>query len=116
MSGGLDPDPHPDLSSFQIAIETLGLSIAVVQSSFAGLARLRINIRDLLHTGVKIYSYDDHVRLLLPNLPSSMLQSLTKPRCSRRCYEIKHTVFRVNRPDAMGGSGMTQFGRALAEL
>src|SRR5258705_3710340 len=88
MSGGLDPDPHRDLSSFQIAIETLGLSIAVVQSSFAGLARLRINIRDLLHTGVKIYSYKDHVRLLLPNLPSSMLQSLTKPRCSRRCYEI----------------------------
>src|SRR3981189_3208068 len=89
MSGGPDPDPPPDLSSFQIAIETLGLSIAVVQSSFAGLARLRINIRDLLHTGVKIYSYKDHVRLLLPNLPSSMLQSLTKPRCSRRCYEIK---------------------------
>src|SRR5258707_10893293 len=89
MSGGLDPDPHPDLSSFQIAIETLGLSIAVVQSSFAGLACLRINIRDLLHTGVKIYSYKDHVRLLLPNLPSSMLQSLTKPRCSRLCYEIR---------------------------
>src|SRR4051794_38562025 len=31
-------------------------------------------------------------------------------------YSDKHTVFRVNRPDAMGGSGMTQFGRALAEL
>jgi hypothetical protein len=24
----------------------------------------------------------------------------------------KHTVFRVNKPDAKGGSGMTQFGRA----
>src|SRR6266851_5656946 len=28
----------------------------------------------------------------------------------------KHTVFRVNKPDARGGSGMTQFGRARAEL
>src|SRR5713226_9022919 len=31
-------------------------------------------------------------------------------------YSDKHTVFRVNKPDAKGGSGMTQFGRALAEL
>jgi hypothetical protein len=28
----------------------------------------------------------------------------------------KHTVFRVNKPNTKGGSGMTQFGRALAEL
>ena len=33
-----------------------------------------------------------------------------------RFYSDKHTVFRVNKPDAKGGSGMTQFGRALAEL
>jgi hypothetical protein len=31
-------------------------------------------------------------------------------------YSDKHTVFPVNQPDAKGGSGMTQFGRALAEL
>jgi hypothetical protein len=31
-------------------------------------------------------------------------------------YSDKHSVFRVNKPDAKGGSGMTQFGRALAEL
>ena len=30
-------------------------------------------------------------------------------------YSDKHSVFRINR-DAQGGSGMTQFGRALAEL
>src|ERR1700731_1047159 len=36
--------------------------------------------------------------------------------CPVAFYSDKHTVFRVNRPDAMGGSGMTQFGRALAEL
>jgi transposase len=36
--------------------------------------------------------------------------------CPVAFYSDKHTVFRVNKPDAVGGSGMTQFGRALAEL
>src|SRR6202046_5835870 len=31
-------------------------------------------------------------------------------------YSDKHGVFRVNRKDAVGGDGMTQFGRALHEL
>ncbi len=31
-------------------------------------------------------------------------------------YSDKHTVFRVAKADARGGQGMTQFGRALAEL
>jgi transposase len=31
-------------------------------------------------------------------------------------YSDKHGIFRVNRPDAARGDGMTQFGRALAEL
>jgi hypothetical protein len=31
-------------------------------------------------------------------------------------YSDKHTVFRVARTEAQGGQGMTQFGRALAEL
>jgi hypothetical protein len=31
-------------------------------------------------------------------------------------YSDKHGVFRVNRPDAARGDGMTQFGRALHEL
>ncbi len=35
--------------------------------------------------------------------------------CPVAFYSDKHTVFRINR-DAKGGSGMTQFGRALAEL
>jgi hypothetical protein len=34
MSGGLYPDTHLDLSSLQIAIETLSLSIAMIQSPF----------------------------------------------------------------------------------
>src|ERR1700733_10186227 len=36
--------------------------------------------------------------------------------CPVAFYSDKHTVFRVNKPDAKGGAGMTQFGRALAEL
>lgn len=35
--------------------------------------------------------------------------------CRSPFYSDKHTVFRINR-DAKGGQGMTQFGRALAEL
>jgi hypothetical protein len=41
---------------------------------------------------------------------------LTTHGCPTAFYSDKHTVFRVNRPDAKGGSGMTQFGPALAEL
>jgi hypothetical protein len=47
MSGGLYTYTHLHLSSLQIAVEMLCLSIAVVQSPFAGLARLRI---DKCHT------------------------------------------------------------------
>ncbi len=36
--------------------------------------------------------------------------------CPVAFYSDKHSVFRVNKPDAKGGSGMTQFGRALSEL
>jgi hypothetical protein len=31
-------------------------------------------------------------------------------------YSDKHSVFRVNNPQAIGGAGMTQFGRALQDL
>jgi hypothetical protein len=36
--------------------------------------------------------------------------------CPVAFYSDKHSVFRVTRKDAKGGQGMTQFGRALAEL
>jgi hypothetical protein len=35
--------------------------------------------------------------------------------CPVAFYPDKHTVFRVNKPVAKGGSGMTQFGRALGQ-
>ncbi len=37
-------------------------------------------------------------------------------RCPVAFYSDKHTVFRVNKRDAKGVQGMTQFGRALAEF
>jgi hypothetical protein len=36
--------------------------------------------------------------------------------CPVAFYSDKHIVFRVNKPNAVGGSGMTQLGRALAKL
>ena len=36
--------------------------------------------------------------------------------CPIAFYSDKHSVFRVARKEAKGGQGMTQFGRALAEL
>ncbi len=36
--------------------------------------------------------------------------------CPVAFYSDKHSVFRVNRSEPKGGQGMTQFGRALAEL
>jgi hypothetical protein len=36
--------------------------------------------------------------------------------CPVAFYSDRHSIFRVGRKDAKGGQGMTQFGRALAEL
>lgn len=36
--------------------------------------------------------------------------------CPVAFYSDRHSIFRVTRKDAKGGQGMTQFGRALAEL
>jgi hypothetical protein len=36
--------------------------------------------------------------------------------CPVAFYSDKHTVSRITKPEAIGGQGMTQFGRALAEL
>ena len=56
-------------------------------------------------------------------VPSESTDPTSKPGgylethgCPVAFYSDKHSVFRVNRADAKGGSGMTQFGRALAEL
>ncbi len=36
--------------------------------------------------------------------------------CPVAFYSDKYTVFRIDKPDAKGGQGVTKFGRALAEL
>ena len=41
---------------------------------------------------------------------------LTTYGCPVAFYSDKHTVFRVSKADAVASQGMTQFGRALAEL
>ncbi len=41
---------------------------------------------------------------------------LTTHGCPMAFYSDKHTVFRVSKADTVVGQGMTQFGRALAEL
>jgi hypothetical protein len=60
------------------------------------------------------------LRFVLSESTDSYLEALngylTTHGCPTAFYSDKHTVFRVNKPDAKGGQGMTQFGRALAEL
>ncbi len=73
----------------------LGLSITVVQSPFTGLSGLRVEICHLLNAGMIIHSDNDHVRLLLPNLPSSMLQSLSL----RRNLDGADTVMKLGELD-----------------
>lgn len=41
---------------------------------------------------------------------------LTTHGCPVAFYSERHSIFRVNKADAKNGQGMTQFGRALAEL
>ena len=56
-------------------------------------------------------------------VPTSRPSTTSKPRgptCRHgkpvAFYSDKHSVFRVDRKDAAGGDGMTQFGRALDQL
>src|SRR5262249_27237898 len=66
IPGSLHAYPHADSSLLQIAIEPLGFSIAVVQSSFVILAGLFNQKCNLLKARVIIYAYNQHVRLLPP--------------------------------------------------
>ena len=60
------------------------------------------------------------LRFVASESTSSYFEALRSYLESHGCpvafYSDKHTVFRVNKPDAKGGQRMTQFGRALAEL
>lgn len=52
-----------------------------------------------------LWGYYDLMRLYI--------EKYGRPRAS---YNDKHGVFRVNRPEALSGDGLTQFGRAMQEL
>jgi len=66
IAGGLHPHTNAHSPRRQFPIELLGLSITVVQSPFTTLSRFCIYKRDVLIARVKIYAYNDHVRLLPP--------------------------------------------------
>jgi hypothetical protein len=72
-----------------------------------------------------VFIDDSTSRLMqLQFVPSESTQSyfnalegyLTEHGCPVAFYSDKHAVFRITKADAIGGQGMTQFGRALAEL
>ena len=58
-------------------------------------------------------SFGARARLLTSKALQGYLQS---HGCPVAFYSDKHSVFRVTKTEALGGSGMTQFGRALSEL
>lgn len=61
-----------------------------------------------------------HLRFVLSESTDSYLSAVHAYVLAFGCpvafYSDKPTVFRVSKPNAKGGAGMTQFGRALAEL
>src|SRR5215472_5331341 len=61
-------DPHLDSSLLQFAIKLFGFAVLVQQPSFAILSTLVFDKRDLLETRMIIQSYNQHVRLLPPEL------------------------------------------------
>ena len=60
------------------------------------------------------------LRFVLSESTASYFEALEGYVQSHGCpvafYSDKHSIFRVNRSEDKGGQGMTQFGRALAEL
>src|SRR5271169_1048118 len=53
---------------FQFSVGLLGFTIAVIQFPFSALSRFLIHKSDFLNARVIIYSYNDHVWLLSPEL------------------------------------------------
>src|SRR5215469_18713203 len=93
LSGRLHPHSHLAACCLQLAIELLGFSIAMIQSSFTAFPGVGIYKRDLLNAGVIVHTYNPHIGSFLPSLGSSTNQSLLGGRGGRHCYEIKWIVF-----------------------
>src|SRR5215469_7934573 len=77
MSGSLHAYPYADSSLLQVSIESLGLSITVVQFPFVILTGLLDQKCNRLKARVVIHAYQVHVRLL-PSEPMVVMQ----PKCT----------------------------------
>src|ERR1700676_1319256 len=87
IPGSLHPYTHADSFLLQLPIESLGVTIFMVQSPFSALTGFFNKKSNLLKTRVVIYAYNHHVRLLSPESLVVRQPSLLGSR-SRHCYAI----------------------------
>ena len=136
---GLGDDERRDLQRIEVLTEvlagrrTVASAAAVLDVTVRQVGRLLIQIDGSQHRWFEdrgepctllVFIDDATSRLMqLRFVPSESTSSyfealqgyLQTHGCPVAFYSDKHSVFRMNR-DATGGQGMTQFGRALAEL
>src|SRR6202035_4261163 len=89
MPGSLHPYTHADSFLLQLPIESLSVTIFMVQSPFSALTGFFNKKSNLLKTRVVIYAYNHHVRLLSPESLVVRQPSLLGSR-SRHCYAIMY--------------------------
>jgi transposase len=68
-----------------------------------------------LNAGIRRYAVE-LVRTRYADFGPTLATEVLLEKHSLAFYSDKHSVFRAVRQDTKGGQGMTQFGRALAEL
>src|SRR6202035_2201036 len=99
MPGSLHPYTHADSFLLQLPIESLGVTIFMVQSPFSALTGFFNKKSNLLKTRVVIYAYNHHVRLLSPESLVVRQPSLLGSR-SRHCYAIMWICAKSSCPDS----------------
>src|SRR5215469_12155464 len=99
ISGSLHAYPHADPSLLQVSIESLCLSITVVQFLFTTLTCLFHKKCNRLKARVVIYAYQHHVRLL-PSEPMVVMQ----PKCTVEGADIVMQSLAATSPVSGAGS------------
>src|SRR5215469_17828121 len=64
----------------QLSVKLLRLTVAVVESAFDQFASFRVHHRNLLKAGMKIYTYNQHTRLLSSESWSVCTAKFTRAR------------------------------------
>src|ERR1700746_1041673 len=77
-------------STPKLTIEAFSF-FSILQTPFLKLTTFSIYTRYLLKLGVKIYSYNDHVRSFLPSLWLGLHHRSLLGNWSRHCHEINST-------------------------